>query len=68
MNVLRLRVYESQRLSSRVADQPDDDLPRLVYADWLDEWGDRARGKVCSKLVGAKWAGVGYVRGSGPNS
>src|SRR5581483_7143335 len=26
-----------------IADHPDDDLPRLVYADWLDEHGDPAR-------------------------
>lgn len=26
-----------------IADRPDDDLPRLVYADWLDENGDPDR-------------------------
>ncbi len=26
-----------------IADRPDDDLPRLVYADWLDENGDEVR-------------------------
>jgi len=26
-----------------IASNPDDDLPRLVYADWLDENGDPAR-------------------------
>src|SRR5436309_9888956 len=26
-----------------VIDNPDDDLPRLVYADWLDEHGDHDR-------------------------
>jgi uncharacterized protein (TIGR02996 family) len=26
-----------------IADRPDDDLPRLVYADWLDEHGEPAR-------------------------
>ncbi|HEY1378820.1 MAG TPA: TIGR02996 domain-containing protein, partial [Gemmataceae bacterium] len=26
-----------------VIDNPDDDLPRLVYADWLDEHGDAER-------------------------
>jgi uncharacterized protein (TIGR02996 family) len=26
-----------------IIDNPDDDLPRLVYADWLDEHGDAAR-------------------------
>jgi uncharacterized protein (TIGR02996 family) len=26
-----------------IAENPDDDLPRLVYADWLDEHGEPAR-------------------------
>jgi uncharacterized protein (TIGR02996 family) len=26
-----------------ILDNPDDDLPRLIYADWLDEHGDAAR-------------------------
>jgi uncharacterized protein (TIGR02996 family) len=26
-----------------IAEQPDDDTPRLVSADWLDEHGDPAR-------------------------
>src|SRR4051812_25885328 len=26
-----------------IIDNPDDDLPRLVYADWLDEHGDPDR-------------------------
>ena len=30
---------ESQ-LITEVLDNPDDDDPRLVYADWLDEQGD----------------------------
>jgi uncharacterized protein (TIGR02996 family) len=25
-----------------IAEQPEDDLPRLVYADWLEEYGDEA--------------------------
>jgi uncharacterized protein (TIGR02996 family) len=28
---------------SAIRSNPDDDLPRLVYADWLDETGDPAR-------------------------
>lgn len=32
-----------QALLRAVADSPDDDTPRLVYADWLDENGDPAR-------------------------
>ena len=26
-----------------IVDRPDDDLPRLVYADYLDETGDAER-------------------------
>jgi uncharacterized protein (TIGR02996 family) len=26
-----------------ILDRPDDDLPRLVYADWLDEHGEPER-------------------------
>src|SRR5215472_16114924 len=26
-----------------ICDSPDDDVPRLVYADWLDEQGQAAR-------------------------
>src|SRR3954466_3476753 len=29
-----------------ILDHPDDDLPRLVYADWLDEHGDPGRAEV----------------------
>jgi uncharacterized protein (TIGR02996 family) len=34
---------ESDAFLSAIADRPDDDLPRLVYADWLDEHGDPDR-------------------------
>jgi len=26
--------------------EPDDDLPRLIYADWLDERGDPDRAQI----------------------
>src|SRR5436309_2903540 len=26
-----------------IREHPDDDAPRLIYADWLDEHGDEAR-------------------------
>lgn len=32
---------------------PDDDAPRLVYADWLDEAGDAARGEFIRAQVAA---------------
>ena len=31
---------ELRALRAAVLAHPDDDLPRLVYADWLDESGD----------------------------
>ena len=38
-------------LLKAVASRPDDDLPRLVYADWLDEHGrgERAEFIRCSR-------------------
>lgn len=30
-------------LYRNICDHPDDDAPRLIYADWLEEHGDRAR-------------------------
>lgn len=32
-----------QALLRAIRDQPDDDAPRLIYADWLDEQGDADR-------------------------
>jgi uncharacterized protein (TIGR02996 family) len=34
---------QGEALLQAVADAPEDDTPRLVYADWLDEHGDTAR-------------------------
>src|SRR5262245_12883262 len=34
---------EQQGLLAAILAEPDDDVPRLVYADWLDEHGDEAR-------------------------
>jgi uncharacterized protein (TIGR02996 family) len=31
---------EREALLAAVLDAPDDDLPRLIYADWLEEYGD----------------------------
>jgi len=32
---------DRERILRRVIDTPEDDTPRLVFADWLDEHGDR---------------------------
>jgi uncharacterized protein (TIGR02996 family) len=29
-----------------ILDAPDDETPRLVYADWLEDNGDEARGRL----------------------
>jgi uncharacterized protein (TIGR02996 family) len=34
---------ERRRLLAAVLDSPDDDLPRLVYADWLEEYAEESR-------------------------
>ena len=36
---------EREALQSAVLENPDDDLPRLVFADWLDENGDPERAR-----------------------
>src|SRR5262245_35164247 len=35
----------NEALEAAVAAEPEDDAPRLVYADWLDENGDPQRAK-----------------------
>jgi uncharacterized protein (TIGR02996 family) len=34
---------EQKQLLRAILDNPDDDTPRLIYADWLDEHGDPGR-------------------------
>src|SRR5262249_52273565 len=36
---------ERYRLIRAIEAEPDDDLPRLVFADWLEEHGDEARAR-----------------------
>ena len=38
-----VRMPDHDAFLRMIADQPDDDGPRLVYADWLEERGDTAR-------------------------
>ena len=35
---------ETDGFLARVRESPDDDGPRLIFADWLDGVGQRARG------------------------
>jgi uncharacterized protein (TIGR02996 family) len=36
-------VIRNEAILSAILEAPDDDAPRLVYADWLEEHGDEAR-------------------------
>jgi len=38
--VTRHRLQEEEPFLHAIADAPDDDLPRLIFADWLEERGD----------------------------
>src|SRR5262245_40022549 len=40
---LEAPMSEHDRLSKAVLDDPEDDTPRLIYADWLDDNGDPGR-------------------------
>jgi uncharacterized protein (TIGR02996 family) len=37
------RVVDDTPFLRATLEYPFDDGPRLVYADWLDEWGDSRR-------------------------
>src|SRR4051812_5383520 len=39
----RVPMSRADALLAAIAEAPDDDAPRLVYADWLEEHGDDAR-------------------------
>ncbi|OWK39140.1 hypothetical protein [Fimbriiglobus ruber] len=56
-----LLVRRTDRAVEQTITPGPDVEPFVVYRVLVFLWG-------CSKLVGAKWMGVGYVRGSGPNS
>src|SRR5262245_32494521 len=38
-----MRGAKEQAFLQAIAESPDDDTPRLVFADWLDDHGDPAR-------------------------
>ncbi len=52
---------EEAGLLQDILDRPEDDVPRLVYADWLDEHGDEARAEFIrvqcelGRLKGPDW-------------
>jgi uncharacterized protein (TIGR02996 family) len=49
---------DADALLRAVLAAPDDDAPRLIYADWLDEHGDPARAEfIRAQVVLARSAG-----------
>jgi uncharacterized protein (TIGR02996 family) len=39
-----LLLTDGQRLHRRILECPEDDAPRLIYSDWLEEQGEEAGG------------------------
>src|SRR5687768_3217999 len=55
-------------LLQAIREAPDDDAPRLVYADWLDEHGRPERAefvRVCVELIRARQAAAARGRDPG---
>src|SRR5687767_12762966 len=56
-------------LVQAISDNPEDDVPRLVYADWLEEHGEAQRGQLgrlqCRRAADEGEAGVlgEYLKG-----
>jgi uncharacterized protein (TIGR02996 family) len=57
-----------QALFQSILDAPDDDGPRLVYADWLDERGDPERAEFIRLEVKRFRQGRARCRGRDPDS
>lgn len=53
---------EREALLRAVCERPDDDLPRLVFADWLDENGDPARAEFIRTQIELARGAVGDRR------
>jgi uncharacterized protein (TIGR02996 family) len=52
-------LMEEEGLLRAIIAQPEDDWPRLVYADWLEERGDTARGEFLQLQVAARTTPLG---------
>ena len=63
---------EREALLRAVCENPDDDTPRLVFADWLQENGDEARAELIRVQVeatrGMEWEQRTYFDSYGPRS
>lgn len=51
---IRVNFVEHAPFLAAIVENPDDDLPRLVYADWLEESGDAERAEFI-RLHIARW-------------
>lgn len=45
-----------------ILEHPQEDLPRLVYADWLDEAGEAERAEFLRCQVSSTWTRQGMYR------
>lgn len=48
---------DREALISGIVAAPDDDAPKLVYADWLDDYGETASAKAIRDIIGQ---GIGF--------
>ena len=53
---------ERDAFLSRIAEEPDDDTVRLVFADWLEEQGDEPRARFIRLQVEAARLSSGFGR------
>ena len=49
---------QEKALFQAILNSPDDDTPRLTYADWLDENGDKAHAKFIRALCLLEYASI----------
>jgi len=50
--------HDEAALLAAIRDRPDDDAPRLVYADWLEEHGQTPRAHLIRGQIAGKWFGL----------
>ena len=56
------QLSDEDALLRAVIAAPEDNAPRLVFADWLDEHGDPQRARLIRAQIAGKWLGY-KVRG-----
>src|SRR5207249_8060556 len=62
------RMARDEAFLQAIVENPDDDTPRVVYADWLDEHGDAARAEFIRlqvRLSGGDARGTARLRRRG---